>query len=111
MHPEYAVAADSYLQRFATHCTDTCSGLFPWGEHALWDLKRDCLGNSRHLRNPDDIGGAIHDHLRQAPLWLWDGSISDMRIKSNLGGTVWEPVHATFHDTVVFISWTGLLPM
>ena len=72
MRPEYAAAADRYLERFVTHCTDTRSGLFPWGEHALWDLKRDCLGNSRHLRNPDDTGGAIHDHLRQAPLWLWE---------------------------------------
>ena len=70
--PHYAAAADRYIERFATHCTDTPSGLFPWGEHAFWDLERDRIGNSRHLRNPDDASGAIHDHLRQAPLWLWE---------------------------------------
>lgn len=59
--PDYAAAADRYLERFATHCTATPNGLFPWGEHAYWDLVRDNL-------NPD----AIHDHLRQAPLWLWE---------------------------------------
>jgi hypothetical protein len=69
--PDYGTAADRYLHRFATHCTDTPSGLFPWGEHAFWDLERDRIGNSRHLRNPADPHGAIHDHLRQAPLWLW----------------------------------------
>lgn len=58
--PEYA-AADACLERFATYCTDTPNGLFPWGEHAFWDLVEDRL-------NP----GAIHDHLRQAPVWLWE---------------------------------------
>src|SRR5687767_6340655 len=38
-------AADCYISRFARHCTDTVSGLFPWGEHAYWDLDRDRLGN------------------------------------------------------------------
>ncbi|MDP6775565.1 MAG: hypothetical protein QGI83_02240, partial [Candidatus Latescibacteria bacterium] len=27
--PGYAEAADSYLQRFTTHCTETVSGLYP----------------------------------------------------------------------------------
>lgn len=58
---QYSDAADAYLSRFATHCTNTPNGLFPWGEHAYWDLLEDRL-------NP----GAIHDHLRQAPLWLWE---------------------------------------
>ena len=67
----YAAAADRYLQRFATHCTDTASGLFPWGEHSFWDLRRDEVGNCFRNRNPERQGAAIHDHLRQAPLWLW----------------------------------------
>lgn len=58
---DYAKAADRYLKRFATHCTDTVTGLFPWGEHAFWHLKEDKVG-----------GGKIHDHLRQAPIWLWE---------------------------------------
>ena len=69
--PHYTAAADRYLQHFATHCTDTASGLFPWGEHAYWHLVRDSVGNSRLIRDPNAKGGAIHDHLRQAPLWLW----------------------------------------
>ena len=57
---DYASAADQYLQRFATHCTDTVTGIFPWGEHAFWHLTED------------RVAGSIHDHLRQTPVWLWD---------------------------------------
>lgn len=71
--PDYAAGADEYLRRFATHCTDTATGLFPWGEHSYWRLTEDRVGNSyqwgteRQNRLP-----ATHDHLRQAPLWLWE---------------------------------------
>jgi len=58
---DYAEAADRYLKRFATHCTNTVTGVFPWGEHAFWHLTED------------RVGGAIHDQLRQAPVWLWAG--------------------------------------
>ena len=50
--PAYAQAADRYLQRFATHCTDTVSGLFPWGEHAFWHLAEERVGNSTSTSNP-----------------------------------------------------------
>jgi len=72
--PDYAQAADRYLKRFATHCTDTASGLFPWGEHAFWHLAEDRVGNSYiDVADPSrPAGDAIHDHLRQAPLWLWE---------------------------------------
>jgi hypothetical protein len=69
---EYSVAADSYLRRFAEHCTETPSGLFPWGEHAYWDLDKDCLGNSQAFANRTISRGAYHDHLREVPLWLWE---------------------------------------
>lgn len=71
MGGRYSVAADRYLQRFATHCCDTESGLFPWGEHSYWHLVRDCVG---HCYSPEETGQckAIHDHLRQAPLWMWE---------------------------------------
>jgi hypothetical protein len=36
--PDYAQAADRYVHSFATDCTATPSGLFPWGEHAFWHL-------------------------------------------------------------------------
>lgn len=56
---DYLAAVDQYLHHFATHCTDTVTGLFPWGEHAFWHLVED------------RVAGNTHDHLRQAPLWLW----------------------------------------
>jgi hypothetical protein len=68
----YRDAADRYLERFATHCTDTATGLFPWGEHAYWHLGEDRLGNSYALRDGGSPRFATHDHLRQAPLWLWE---------------------------------------
>ena len=71
--PDYAAAADAYLQRFATHCTETATGLFPWGEHSFWDLVEDRVGNSCALTAERPMtASAIHDHLRQAPLWLWE---------------------------------------
>jgi hypothetical protein len=66
---EYQEAADGYLERFATHCTETVTGLFPWGEHSYWHLEEDRVGNSF---DPSRKGSAIHDHLRQAPVWLWE---------------------------------------
>ena len=71
--PEYTEAAQAYLQRFATHCTDTVTGLFPWGEHSYWHLEEDRVGDSHRNRDPDrPAGQALHDHLRQAPVWLWE---------------------------------------
>lgn len=65
--PEYTEAVDRYLEHFAQNCTDTTTGLFPWGEHSFWQLIEERVGCSR---NPAG-GAAIHDHLRQVPLWLW----------------------------------------
>jgi hypothetical protein len=66
---DYTAAADRYLRRFADHCTDTPTGLFPWGEHAYWNLAEDRLGDSHELAGV--TWGKIHDHLLQAPAWLW----------------------------------------
>lgn len=77
---DFALAANRYVQRFAEHCTNikAGTGLFPWGEHAFWDLRRDCLGNShRHyglatLPDPMTHHCVTHDHLRPVPVWLWE---------------------------------------
>lgn len=71
LRPDYTVAADRYLKRFATHCTNTVSGLFPWGEHSYWDLVSDCVGNSYKVADPNTTVTPTHDHLRATPLWLW----------------------------------------
>jgi hypothetical protein len=70
--PALAEAADACLRRFATHCTGTATGLFPWGEHSFWQLVEDRVGNGTHNVNPAYRGSAVHDHLRQAPPWLWE---------------------------------------
>ncbi len=70
--PDYTEAADAYLKRFATHCTGTVTGLFPWGEHSFWQLVEDRPGDGSHNVNPGHRGSPTHDHLRQAPVWLWD---------------------------------------
>jgi len=63
-------AADRYLRTFATRCTDTPSGLFPWGEHSFWDLVNDRVGNCYVWTRRAQP--ATHDRLRQAPRWLWE---------------------------------------
>ena len=65
--PEYVEAVDRYLAHFAQNCTNTVTGLFPWGEHSFWQLIEERVGCSR---NPAG-GAAIHDHLRKVPLWIW----------------------------------------
>ncbi len=71
-HPHLATAADRYLQRFAEHCTNTVSGLFPWGEHSFWHLDRDAVGNSYEYRVGSTMTHPTHDHLRATPRWLWE---------------------------------------
>lgn len=67
----YADAADRYLETFATRCTDTVTGLFPWGEHAYWDLDENQVGDSYAIRDADRYR-PLHDHLRLTPQWLWE---------------------------------------
>ena len=37
----YREAAHAYLRFFLDNCTDTPTGLWPWGEHVYWDFYRD----------------------------------------------------------------------
>jgi len=67
--PDLTAAADAYLRRFATRCTDTPTGLFPWGEHSFWNLVEDRPGNGFILKRR--AAPITHDHLLQAPAWLW----------------------------------------
>jgi len=64
-------AVDAYLDRFAKHCTQTVTGLFPWGEHSDWDLVDDCPGDSYLYKEPPLPYRPTHDHLRAVPVWLW----------------------------------------
>ena len=69
---DYSQAADKHLKRFATHCTNTVTGLFPWGEHSFWNLAKDEIGNSFPLAYPWWTDLPFHDHLRPAPFWMWE---------------------------------------
>jgi hypothetical protein len=74
-HQDYAAAADRYLARWAATCpptTPSATGLFPWGEHAYWDLRAQRTGNSYRLRGTNGATRTTHDHLRQAPAWFWE---------------------------------------
>lgn len=64
----YADGVERYLRRFATHCTDTTTGLFPWGEHAYWHLAEDRIGDSKQVGSPD----REFDPLRKVPAWVWE---------------------------------------
>jgi hypothetical protein len=68
---QYADAVERALRRFAAHCTDTTTGLFPWGEHAYWHLAEDRVGDSKQVGSPDRAFDPIHDHLRKVPAWVW----------------------------------------
>lgn len=58
--PRYARAAEDYLRYFATHCTETPTGLWPWGEHGHWDVFKDQPGHY------------LHEYLGAPPLALLD---------------------------------------
>ncbi len=36
--PSYQDAVEGYCRVLSKTCTDTENGLFPWGEHAFWDI-------------------------------------------------------------------------
>lgn len=69
---DLAAAADRYLNRFATHCTGTVTGLFPCGEHAFWNLDTDEPGNSYTNPDANSQRDLTHDHLRATPMWLFE---------------------------------------
>jgi hypothetical protein len=69
---DLAAGADAYLSHFARYCTNTPTGLFPWGEHAFWDIVHHRpAGCNEHVPWLQDRYIA-YDHHIQAPAWLWD---------------------------------------
>ena len=59
----YREAADAYLQFFLDNCTDTPTGLWPWGEHAHWDFYTEQPGHS------------LHEYLGAPPPAFWDRAL------------------------------------
>ncbi|MEN6305784.1 MAG: hypothetical protein ABFD96_23870 [Armatimonadia bacterium] len=44
----YGRAASNYLVFFMNNCTNTPTGLWPWGEHAHWDFFKETWGHTYH---------------------------------------------------------------
>ncbi|MFW6038921.1 MAG: hypothetical protein ACOC9P_00410 [bacterium] len=73
---QYAQAADDALAYYGKHCPHPESGLFPWGEHAQWsfaDRKPLPCSFTHGLAHFLENNYMIHDHLRFAPGWFWEG--------------------------------------
>ena len=57
---------DAYLETFVSDCTGTATGLFPWGDHAHWNLDAWAPGSCY------DDGRMVHDQRLRCPTWLWE---------------------------------------
>lgn len=44
----YAAATDAYLSFFLRRCAPAGNGLFPWGENAFWDFRKETIGRPVH---------------------------------------------------------------
>lgn len=44
----YGQAASAYLRFFLQNCTNTPTGLWPWGEHGHWDFFKEQPGHTTH---------------------------------------------------------------
>ncbi len=61
---KYRDAADAYLEFFVNNCTDTPTGLWPWGEHVYWD----------HYREAHSTDRLEHESEGCAPFTFWETS-------------------------------------
>ena len=61
----YAQAADAYLEFFLRRCASAGNGLFPCGEHAFWDFKKEAVGG---LPIHEDLGSIPVEFLER----LWE---------------------------------------
>ena len=46
--PSYAEAAGDYVRFYFNNCTNTPTGLWPWGEHGHWDFFKETWGHTIH---------------------------------------------------------------
>ncbi|MGM0493877.1 MAG: hypothetical protein ACQER1_13125 [Armatimonadota bacterium] len=58
----YREAAHAYLEFFLDNCTDTPTGLWPWGEHVYWD----------HYREAHSTDRLEHESEGCAPFTFWE---------------------------------------
>ncbi len=86
--PRYAAAADAALQWFLTHAQSPATGLYPWGEHACWDIRSnrwystvDSTNGTHEMFEAWLLGERSYrlapTHYLQFGLGLWDHQIGD----------------------------------
>lgn len=87
----YAKAADAYLEFFLRRAASIGNGLFPCGEHAYWDFKKESVGGLPYQEDLAFVPGefleclwainqkATEKHIRQLRMhflvgdqWLWN---------------------------------------
>jgi hypothetical protein len=77
----YAEEADRSLTYFLAHCQSPATGLFWWGEHAGWDLRKD-----KPLEKP---AGNTHEFYRPWILWPRCWQLNDAACERFARG-LWE---------------------
>ena len=94
----YEQAASSYLEYFLRRCAPVGNGLFPCGEHAFWDFRRDTIGGPPIQEdlgfmpqefldmlwdaNPQAVTNHIRGlerHLLEGDRWTWNRHASILR--------------------------------
>ena len=59
----FAQAADAYLEFFLRRCASAGNGLFPYGEHAFWDFRKEAVGDRRYLQFAEQNADWAMDEL------------------------------------------------
>lgn len=75
----YRDAARAYLQFFLENCTDTPTGLWPWGEHSGWDFfqeRRDGRDTHHFLSQPLEFWELAYELNPEAVIRQADGIIN-----------------------------------
>lgn len=84
----YSTIARDYLSHFLDNCTDSTTGLWPWGEHAYWNFFEEQHGRDTH-------------HLLCAPLEFYELAYS-LNPDAVIGLCSGLINHITDLDTFVF---------
>jgi len=72
----YATAADAYLDFFLRRCAPVGNGLFPCGEHAFWDFRKEAVGRPTH----EELGFVPREFLQE--LWAVNPQATERHIRA-----------------------------
>lgn len=97
---KYREAARAYLAYFLDNCTSTQTGLWPWGEHAHWDMYKDEPGNTTHE----------HDGLPPRMFWELAWSLNPRAVEGEADGCINHVVNLETFDFNRHADITQTLP-